>query len=163
MNMSLEGLRSGAGKFLGPANSLGELVLDTAEKMADLQIESGKAYSSIAFSQWKKVPRVRNFEEAGDFLWGQIEPISEVNKQLLHDWKSLVALNTEFTDGIKAAFSTAEKPKPAAAPAPKTASRSSKSGSSSTSASKPRSATARTTAKKDAEPKDSGPKDTEQK
>ena len=72
MKATLEGFRSGAGKFFAPALSLSEVFVDTAEKMAELQIESSKNYSHIAFAQWKKIPEIRNFEDAGDFLWGKI-------------------------------------------------------------------------------------------
>ena len=54
----------------------------------------------------KKVPTIHNVEEAGDFFWGQIEPISEFNKQLLSDCKAVMSINTEFTNGVKTAFSS---------------------------------------------------------
>ncbi len=83
-----------------------------------LQIESGKAYTDIAFNQLKKVPHIHNLEEAGDFFWGQIEPISEVNKQLLSDWKAVMALNTEWSDSIKSVFSSKSNQKVASVVAP---------------------------------------------
>lgn len=108
MSMSLQGLKTGAGKFMTPVKALGEIWIDTAEKAVDLQMYSCKAYTDIAFSQLKKVPGIHNMEDAGDFFWGQIGPISEFNKQLLSDWKALVTLNTELTGNVKSAFSTSK-------------------------------------------------------
>lgn len=105
MGMSIEGLASEASKLTVPAKAMGAIYIDTAEKLVDLQMESSKVYSDIAFNQLKKIPTIHNIEEAGDFLWGQIEPFSEFNKQLLSDWKSLMALNTEVTNSMKSVFS----------------------------------------------------------
>lgn len=104
MSMSIQGIASEASKLTVPVKALGDIYVDTAEKLVDLQMESSKVYTDIAFNQLKKIPGIHNIEEAGDFLWGQIEPISEFNKQLLSDWKSLMALNTDVTNSMKSVF-----------------------------------------------------------
>lgn len=106
MSINLDGLKEGASKLTVPAKHFGDLMIGTAEKFVAFQMDSCRAYSDIAFREMKKVPEVKSIEQAGDLLWGQIEPLSEINKQLLNDWKSLVALNSEFTQEMKSVFST---------------------------------------------------------
>ena len=106
MSMSLQGFKSEAGKFLTPIKALGDIWIGTTEKVVELQMGSCKAYSDIAFGQLRKVPDIHSLEEAGDFFWGQIEPLSEFNKQVLSDWKALISINTELSGNIKLAFST---------------------------------------------------------
>lgn len=111
MSFNLEGIKSGADKVTAPARAIGDAVLHTTEKAVSLQMDSCKVYNDIVFKQLKKVPEVTSLTQAGDLLWGQIEPISEFNKQMLKDWKSLITLNTEFAAAVKSAFSdTEEKP-----------------------------------------------------
>lgn len=106
MSLDLNGFKSGAGKLATPAKALGEAVLANAEKMACLQLESGKIYTEIAFRQLKQLPEIKSLERAGDFFWGQIGPLSEINKQLLNDWKSLTNINNDFTRDVKSAFAS---------------------------------------------------------
>lgn len=106
MSINLDGLKTGADKLASPALRLGGVMVDTTEKFVAIQMDSCKVYSDIAFRELKKIPEVKNMEQAGDLLWGQIEPFSEFNKQLLNDWKSLVALGTEFSQDVKRAFSS---------------------------------------------------------
>ncbi len=116
MSMSIESIKTGAGKAFVPVKVLSEAFIDNAEKIVALQMDSRKVYSEIAFGQLKKMSTITSAEAAGDFLWGQIEPIGAFNKQLLADWKSMMALNSQFTSDVKSAFITkpdAPKPKPA--------------------------------------------------
>ena len=106
MNINLESIKTETGKLVGPAKELSNIFIDAAEKIVELQMKSGKIYSDMTFVQLKKIPEIHNPEEAGDFFWGQIEPISEFNKQLLSDWKALMALNTEVTNDVKSAFNS---------------------------------------------------------
>lgn len=117
MGMSVESLKTEATKFIAPAKALSDVFIDTAEKMVALQMDSCNAYKDIAFNQLKKIPSIQNVEMAGDFLWGQIEPMSELNKQVLSDCKAVMALNSTLTTGIKTALTPAKKAKPAAAKA----------------------------------------------
>lgn len=127
MNINLEGFKSGADKVVAPARAFGEAMLDTTEKALSMQMDSCKVYSDIMFKQLKKMPEVTSVTQAGELFWGQIEPMSEFNKQMLKDWKSLVALNTEFAAAVKGAFTSqdeevAETSKPEAARAPQSGS-----------------------------------------
>lgn len=114
MGMSVESLKTEATKFIAPAKAISDVFIDTAEKMVALQMDSCNAYKDIAFNQLKKIPAIHNVEMAGDFLWGQIEPMSEFNKQVLSDCKAVMALNSTLTTGIKTALTPAKKAKPAA-------------------------------------------------
>lgn len=137
MGQTIEKLKSEASKLAIPAKALGDVFIDTTEKLSTQQFKSYHAYSSIYFAQLKKIPDIQNFEDAGSFFWGQIEPISEFNKQLLNDWKSLVGLNAAFISETKAVFA---KPKPAPAQKPK------KPATKKTAAPKPEAAPAQTAA-----------------
>lgn len=139
MSLNFEKFKTEAFKFVDPAKALGDAFIDTTEKMTDQQFKSCSAYSSIYFNQLKKVPDIQNLEDAGTFFWGQIEPFSEFNKQLLNDWKAVIGLNSDLINEAKGVFSTpkseptkeprkksaAKKPSPAkaqtAAPATATA------------------------------------------
>lgn len=133
MSINLDGFKTGANKLTTPAVQLGGVMVDTAEKFVAMQMDSCKVYSDIAFRELKKFPEVKSLEQAGDLLWGQIEPFSEFNKQLLNDWKSLMALNSKFTQDVKGVFSsqvaksaaakeeTPKEPKPSASKAKATA------------------------------------------
>ena len=104
MNANLDRLESKLHNAINPIHALGSVALDSGEKLLDLQLESCKAYSDIGLSQIKKFSSIRNLEQIGEFTWGQIEPIGEVNKQLLTDWKSVMAINSEFTSEVKSIF-----------------------------------------------------------
>lgn len=123
MSMSIESIKNGAGKALVPVKVLSEAFIGNAEKIVALQMDSRKVYSDIAFGQLKKMSTITSAEAAGDFFWGQIEPIGAFNKQLLADWKSMMALNSEFASDLKSAFTTnQEAPKKKTAPKKKAAS-----------------------------------------
>ena len=118
MAMSIASIKTGAGKAFTPVKALSDAFIGNAEKMVSLQMDSRKVYSDIAFGQLKKMSTITSMEDAGDFLWGQIEPIGAFNKQLLTDWKSMMALNSEFTSDVKSAFTT-KKESAKKKPAPK--------------------------------------------
>lgn len=111
MGMSVDSIKTEAAKLAAPAKALSDIFIGTAEKMVALQMDSCDIYKDIAFSQLKKIPTIHSVETAGDFFWGQIEPISEFNKQVLSDCKAVMALNSEFTSGIKTALTPVKKAK----------------------------------------------------
>jgi len=116
--------------LLEPARQLSAVSLGNMEKLINLQLSSCKVYGDIGFRQMRKLSQVSDLEKAQEFTWGQIEPLSEINKQLLSDWQDLVALNNSYKDDLKSVFKAAEEtelseasaePKPAKKPAkPKT-------------------------------------------
>lgn len=111
MGMSVESLKTEASKLAAPAKALSDVFIGTAEKMVALQIDSCNVYKEIAFNQLKKMPTIQSVETAGDFFWGQIEPISEFNKQVLSDCKAVMAINSELASGVKTALTPAKKAK----------------------------------------------------
>ena len=113
MNVSIDRLESKLHSTLDPIHVLGEIALDSGEKMMELQMESCRAYSDIGLSQIKKLSSIRSLEQAGDFTWGQIEPIGQINKQVLADLKSVAAINSEFTTEVKSVFSKEQADKKA--------------------------------------------------
>lgn len=110
MGLTIEKIKSEASRVSVPARALGDVFLETTEKISSQQFKSYQAYTSIYFSQLKKLPDIQNLEDAGSFFWDQIEPISEFNKQMLNDWKTMVGLNTDFFSDAKAAIAPAKKP-----------------------------------------------------
>lgn len=120
MGMSVDSIKTEAAKLVAPAKALSDVFLGTAEKMVALQMDSCDVYKEIAFGQLKKIPGIYSVETAGDFFWGQIEPISEVNKQILSDCKAVMALNSDFTSGVKTALTPAKKAKSTTKTAAKT-------------------------------------------
>ena len=104
MGLNIDKLKSEASRFVVPAKAFSDILIGTTEKISDQQFKSCQAYSSIYFSQLKKVPDIQNLGDAGSFFWDQIEPFSEFNKQLLNDWKTVVGLNSDFISEAKAVF-----------------------------------------------------------
>lgn len=90
--------------LLNPMKQLSEITLNNMEKMIQLQLASTKSYGDIGFRQMRKLADVRDVEQVQEFTWGQIEPLSEVNKQLVSDWQHFVAINNEYKNELKAAF-----------------------------------------------------------
>ena len=116
MSINLESFKPNPSKIVEPAKALGSVFIEASEKMMEMQMNSCKVYCDIVFDQMRKVPDIHNAEQAGDFVWGQIEPMSELNKQLLSDFKALMAFNTEFTNDVKAVFAkTSSRPEASSA------------------------------------------------
>ncbi len=105
MSMSFENLTPDTSKIIEPGRALGGVLVEASEKMLDMQMNSCKGYSDIAFGQLKKMTQITNVEQASDFLLGQIEPLSQLNKQLLGDCKSVMSFNTELANEVKGVFS----------------------------------------------------------
>lgn len=106
MVMMLEKIQSGASKVIVPFKALGDAFIANTEQMLSLQMNSGKFYSDVGFSQLKNMATIGNLAQASDFVWGQVEPIGAVNKQLQTDWESMLALQSKFSNDVKVIFSS---------------------------------------------------------
>lgn len=98
-----------------PARKFADCIINTGADILEMQFASTRVYGEIGFRQLHKLAGVTSLDQAKEFAWSQIEPLSEVNKQLLNDWKGLVSINNGMKDELKSVF-TREKPK---TPAPK--------------------------------------------
>ena len=106
---SIESKASGAA---APIRKFADHLIDSGADLLELQFNSARVYSDIGFRQLEKLTGVTSLDQARDFAWGQLEPLSEVNKQLLNDWKGLVAINNGLKDGVKEVFAKDEKAPP---------------------------------------------------
>ena len=113
MNTTLSSVGNAVKGAISPFQSVADASIRTIDQISKLQIESSKIYMGFGFSQMRKLIELRNMNQAKEFTWAQLEPLSEINKQLVCDWKSMVAINNTFKAELKASF---KKPEPEAMP-----------------------------------------------
>lgn len=113
MNTTLSSVGNAVKGAISPFQSVADASIRTIDQISKLQIESSKIYMGVGFSQMRKLTELRNMNQAKEFTWAQLEPLSEINKQLACDWKNMVAINNTFKAELKASF---KKPEPEAMP-----------------------------------------------
>ncbi|WP_440997038.1 phasin family protein [Arhodomonas sp. SL1] len=81
-----------------PARELAAMTLDHAEKLANLQVEAGKAYTEMTFSQLRGLINVRDQKGVQSYVENQQKLVQNVSDRVKGDAEKVVALQQEFAE-----------------------------------------------------------------
>lgn len=103
--------------FFGPARAYANLSVDFAEKLANAQLDAGKAYTETGLSQLRALLDVRDAEGLRAYVENQQQVAKDLTERLKGDTEKVVSLQQDFVqksqklteDNVKQATETATK------------------------------------------------------
>ncbi|MBB3188899.1 phasin family protein [Halomonas cerina] len=103
--------------FFGPARAYANLSVDFAEKLANAQLDAGKAYTETGLAQLRALLDVRDAEGLRAYMDNQQQVAKDLTERLKGDTEKVVSLQQDFVqksqklteDNVKQATETATK------------------------------------------------------
>lgn len=88
-------------EVLGPARRFNLLLLEGAEKLADLNLKSARAYGDLALQQWRAATEVADMESLRSYLSEQGKVVETVSQRLTEDANRLVNISRDFSTELQ--------------------------------------------------------------
>lgn len=82
--------------FFGPARAFAELSVSYTEKLFNVQLDAGKAYSDTSLAQLRNLMNVKDAEGLRGYMEGQQQVAKELTERLKGDAEKVVALQQDF-------------------------------------------------------------------
>lgn len=108
-------------EVLGPARRFNLLLLDSAEKLADLNLKSARAYGDLVLQQWRAATEISDVDGLRGYLSEQGKLAETMSQRLTEDANRLTNISRDFgtelqklaQDNVTLLHRTAEKAQPA--------------------------------------------------
>ncbi len=88
----------------GPFMTYGRIAVETAEKAAEIQMDSMKAYTKLGMDNFADGLKVSNFDQLVAYTEKQKGIVKKASDMFMEDSKALADLNAKFFDGAKTIF-----------------------------------------------------------
>lgn len=88
-------------EVLGPARRFNLLLLDGAEKLADLNLQSAHAYGEIALQQWRTATQISDAEGLRSYLSEQGKLAETVSQRITEDASRLASIGRDFGNELQ--------------------------------------------------------------
>ncbi|MCW4150648.1 phasin family protein [Halomonas sp. 18H] len=82
--------------FFAPARAYAELSMDYTEKLANAQLDAGKAYTDTGLAQLRSLMEVKDAEGLKSYMEGQQQVAKDLTERLKGDADKVVALQQDF-------------------------------------------------------------------